>query len=58
MYVFGFSGLLAANCLSAQKLEKYGLNADEAEIVGFQGFQQNWRTRQEGEVSMMFAFNL
>lgn len=51
------SGLLAANYLRAQNLEKLGLNADEAEIIHLQGFLQNWRTRQEGEVSVMFAFD-
>lgn len=31
--MFGFSVLLAANCLRAQNSEKLGLNADEAEIM-------------------------
>jgi len=57
MYGLGFSGLLAANCLRAQNLEELGLNADEAEIIRLQCFLQNWRTRREGEVGMMFAYD-
>lgn len=57
MYGFGFSGLLAVNCVRAQNLEKPRLNADEAEIIRLQGFLQDWRTRREGEVSMMFMFD-